>query len=201
FCTLGCPSVRFAGRRRSASWPRGTEQVRRRSDGSAGGLVLAAEAGLRRVGSSTGDSARPAGTTRGCRVLSTVSSSERGGLPGLVSPLGGLVGQVDRLAAQPGELPIPVAVATLGDLTQVLPQVRRATRGAPPRHQLDGAGGAMDPEAARTIAVAEALERYAACVYDPGQFLRASADELGGEALDLDTVPRCSPAELAPPRC
>ncbi|HKE99707.1 MAG TPA: hypothetical protein VKG45_12325 [Actinomycetes bacterium] len=124
-------------------------------------------------------------------MLSTVSSSERGGLPGLVSPLGGLVGQVDRLAAQPGELPIPVAVATLGDLTRVLPQVRRATRGASTRHQLDGAGGAMDPEAARTIAVAEALERYAACVYDPGQFLRASATSWAGRR---STSTRCPAA-------
>jgi ribosomal protein S12 methylthiotransferase accessory factor len=122
-------------------------------------------------------------------------------LRSLVSPLGGLVGQVGRLPAQPGEPAIPVSLATLGDLSQVLPQVRRATGGASTRHELDGAGGALDPARAELVSVAEALERYASCVYDPAQFIRASADDLGDDALDLDSVPRCSATELAHPRC
>lgn len=119
----------------------------------------------------------------------------------LVSPVGGLIGRVIQLRPEPGDPPFPVAVATLGDLTQVLPEVARATGGATTRNLLDGAGGDVDPERAATVAVAEALERYSSCVYDPDQFIVATADELGGEALDLDTVPRCSPAELAHPKC
>jgi ribosomal protein S12 methylthiotransferase accessory factor len=38
-------------------------------------------------------------------------------------------------------------------------------------------------------------------VYDERQFRWASADDLGGEALDLDSLPRCSPTELADAAC
>jgi ribosomal protein S12 methylthiotransferase accessory factor len=119
----------------------------------------------------------------------------------LVSPLGGLIGQVVRLESQPGDAPFPVSVAMLGDVTQVLPEVRRATGGVSTRHQLDGAGGDIDPDRARTISVAEALERYSSCVYDSRQFIWATAAELGADALDLDTLPRCSDTELAHPKC
>ena len=47
----------------------------------------------------------------------------------------------------------------------------------------------------------EALERYATCVHSPDQFVFASAEELGRDALDLDTIPRLSKAELLHPRC
>src|SRR5262245_50252124 len=84
----------------------------------------------------------------------------------LVSPLGGLIGQVTSLPVQPGDPPFPISLATLGDLTQVLPEVRRATGGLSTRHQLDGAGGDVDRDRAVTVSLAEALERYASCVYD-----------------------------------
>jgi len=122
-------------------------------------------------------------------------------LLGLASPLGGLIGQVIPLESQPGDPPFPVSVATLGDVTQVLPEVRRATGGVSTRNQLDGAGGDVDPDRALTVSLAEALERYSSCVYDPRQFTWATAAELGAEALDLDTLPRCSGTELAHPKC
>lgn len=119
----------------------------------------------------------------------------------LASPLGGLIGHLGRLPAQPGEPAIPVSIATLGDITQVLPEVRRSNGGASTRYEMDGAGGDLDPARAEMVSLAEAIERYASCVYDPAQFIWASADDLGSDALDLDTVPRCSPTELAHPRC
>jgi len=51
------------------------------------------------------------------------------------------------------------------------------------------------------LALAEALERYSACVLRPGQLTLASAEQLGDQALDLDTIPRCSDTELADPSC
>jgi len=59
----------------------------------------------------------------------------------------------------------------------------------------------MDDALALTRALAEALERYCACVYSDQQFIWATADELGTEALALDHVPRCSERELAHPAC
>ncbi len=50
-------------------------------------------------------------------------------------------------------------------------------------------------------ALGEAFERYSTAVYSPDQFLSASAEELGRDALDLDTIPRLSKTELSHPRC
>ncbi|MGP3983117.1 YcaO-like family protein [Streptomyces sp. KR80] len=117
----------------------------------------------------------------------------------MVSPLGGLVGGVHRYRDVPGEPAVPLCGAALGDVTQALPPLaahpasRRAADG------LDGSGGAADPEDARRLAVAEALERYCAAAFSPEQLITATAAELGPEALDLDTLPRLSAAELALP--
>jgi ribosomal protein S12 methylthiotransferase accessory factor len=65
-----------------------------------------------------------------------------------------------------------------------------------------GAGRAYgDPDRARLLAVAEALERYAALLVDDRRLTLASAAELGGDALDLDHIPRCSSRELSRPGC
>lgn len=50
-------------------------------------------------------------------------------------------------------------------------------------------------------ALGEAFERYSTAVYNSDQFVSASAEELGSDALDLDTIPRLSKAELLHPRC
>ncbi|KAB8194174.1 bacteriocin biosynthesis protein SagD [Nonomuraea phyllanthi] len=65
-----------------------------------------------------------------------------------------------------------------------------------------GAGRAYgDPDRARLLAVAEALERYAALLVDGKRLIVAAAAELGRDALDLDRVPRCSRRELSRPGC
>jgi ribosomal protein S12 methylthiotransferase accessory factor len=130
------------------------------------------------------------GATEGLRRLTEV-----------VSPVGGLVGRVTRLPNNPGDPYFPVFSAHLGDLTRVVPNVKLATGGVSTVDRVDGAGGAIDAEVASRVCIAEALERYCSSVFSNEQFLWATAEELGEEALDLDELPRCSQRELADPRC
>ncbi|GIF05518.1 YcaO-like family protein [Actinoplanes siamensis] len=119
------------------------------------------------------------------------------GLQDLVSPLGGLITNVTQLAVEPSNPPLQVSSADLGDVSAVLANLC----GPDCLGSLDGAGTGVDPERAEMVATAEALERYANCLYDERQLRWATADELGAEALDLDTLPRCSPTELSDPHC
>jgi ribosomal protein S12 methylthiotransferase accessory factor len=119
----------------------------------------------------------------------------------LVSPLGGLIARTIRLPNPPGEPEMPVFSGRLGDLAELRPGIREAALWRPTRAEFDGAGAVPDPDRALHIALAESLERYATCVYSEEQFVWATAEELGAEALDLDTCPRCSAAELADPAC
>jgi ribosomal protein S12 methylthiotransferase accessory factor len=65
-----------------------------------------------------------------------------------------------------------------------------------------GTGRAYDdPAHARLVAISEAMERYSALVFGHRQLVSASAQELGQDALDLETVPRCSARELRRPGC
>lgn len=132
---------------------------------------------------------------RATRPNGEASASAR--LAELVSPLGGLVSHVLRLPVEPSEPPLAVFSADLGDVSAVLP----ALCGPECLGSLDGTGTGVDPERSALVAVAEALERYANCVYDERQFRWATAAELGPEALDLDSLPCCSAAELADPAC
>ena len=68
-------------------------------------------------------------------------------------------------------------------------------------HMPYGGGRAYgDPAHARLIAISEAMERYSALVFDERRFVTASAKDLGENALDLDSVARCSARELRGPR-
>ncbi len=118
----------------------------------------------------------------------------------LVQPLCGLINRVDALTPYPGEPDFPIRVGSLGDIAQALPLVRSTTFGRSLAGDLDGAGGSTDPEESRIKAIAESLERYSCCVYDERQFIWATGAELGEEAMDLDSIPVCSPAELSHPR-
>ncbi len=65
-----------------------------------------------------------------------------------------------------------------------------------------GTGRAYDdPAHARLVAISEAMERYCALVFDERRFVTASAKDLGEDALDLETLPRCSARELRHPGC
>lgn len=120
-------------------------------------------------------------------------------LDALVGPYG-LVERTHRLPNQPGDPRFPIYSASLGELGEVADNVAESTRGRTARGEMDGAGGAVDPERAARLSVAEALERYATSVVQPEGVIWATAEELGDEALDLTTLPRCSAAELAHPK-
>jgi ribosomal protein S12 methylthiotransferase accessory factor len=122
-------------------------------------------------------------------------------LQNLVQPLGGLISRVIHLPHHPGEPRFPIMSSSLGDVGQVLSNVTNAGPPGSTAHIMDGTGGSVAPEESRIKAIAEGLERYSSCVYDEKQFIWATADELGDEALDLSAVPRCSESELRHPRC
>jgi ribosomal protein S12 methylthiotransferase accessory factor len=117
----------------------------------------------------------------------------------VVSPLGGVVGRVATIPNPPGCPDYTVCVADLGDLRPVVPGFRLAPTST--RGMMDGAGTGIDAAAASKLAVVEALERYSNCVYDERQLIWATGAELGREAIDLDTLPRCSAAELSDRLC
>ncbi|MEU6084218.1 YcaO-like family protein [Streptomyces sp. NPDC047108] len=108
----------------------------------------------------------------------------------LVGPAVRPVKGVHRLSPLPGEPEYAVYVSAIGD-----PTLLWGARPAQP-DGLDGAGGGTDPERARLISLAEALERYTNSFYQPELVRWATADELDDEAVDLHALPRCSPAEL-----
>lgn len=58
-----------------------------------------------------------------------------------------------------------------------------------------------DPGRARLLAVAEAMERYAGLMNPAHGLVTASAADLGGDALDLGRIARCSARELNRPGC
>jgi len=139
-------------------------------------------------------------TTSASRPANASESVQaRPNLEALVQPIGGLMSQVAPLSALPGEPSFPVFGSMLGDISQVLGRYSRVSDGDTSAY--NGAGGSIDPDMARIRAIAEGLERYSSCVFDERQFVWATGNELGREALDLDTIPRCSTSELAHPRC
>jgi ribosomal protein S12 methylthiotransferase accessory factor len=124
-----------------------------------------------------------------------------GDIYGLLQPRGGLFGAVLRFQGQCDEPRLITQVAQSGDVGQVWPHVRRKHGLENSRPAVTGAGTGLEDDEPRLLALAEGLERYCACVYRKEQFTWATADELGNEALDLDTLPKCSEKELSHPRC
>src|SRR5262245_26265981 len=131
----------------------------------------------------------------------TPSEPSGAGLHGLLQPQGGLFGSVARIRAQGLEPRFTPRIARLGDLSRVNVPVRAKSGHGHAEARLAGAGTGFDDEDGLRPALAEGLERYCAAMFRKEQFLRATAEELGAEALDLDTIPRCSRAELAHPLC
>ncbi|MCP2256539.1 ribosomal protein S12 methylthiotransferase accessory factor [Streptoalloteichus tenebrarius] len=105
-----------------------------------------------------------------------------------VDPLTGIVSGVR--VYEPGE-PGSTADATVawgrgGTDTTWFSPVRASCVGGSTKH---------DPLAAKVSAVGEILERYAAGIYSPDRFLRASLSDLGPEAVDPRDLPLGSPTE------
>ncbi|MET3133253.1 ribosomal protein S12 methylthiotransferase accessory factor [Oxalobacteraceae bacterium GrIS 1.11] len=64
---------------------------------------------------------------------------------------------------------------------------------------LNGSGAAFDRATAMWATFGEAMERYAACIYDDAQLRLASADELGDTAIPLDSYILFGDAQYALP--
>ena len=112
----------------------------------------------------------------------------------LIQPIGGLMTGGSLFRAQGDEPKVVVQTIQFGDLSQLWPNI-----GSHPG--VTGAGTGLDHQQALLPAVGEGLERYCSSVYNKDQFVIETATELGDRALDLDTIPRCSDAELSHPKC
>lgn len=126
--------------------------------------------------------------------------SEHNTVRGLLQPLGGLFQECRLLQTECDLSQIPVAVVQSGDLAKLWPHLKNNRKSGSPLRMSGTGTGARDEDCVVT-ALAEAIERYCACIYTDDQFIWATAEELGNNALDLDTIPSCSKTELSHPRC
>lgn len=117
----------------------------------------------------------------------------------LVSPYG-LVSRVTELPVTEGEPHFSIYTGSLGNPGEALAVQEGWTHDAISGN-FDGAGGALDRETAAHISVAESLERYSSCAWDPEDFVWATAEEMGDDAIPPQAWPTCSPTELSDPRC
>ena len=119
----------------------------------------------------------------------------------LVRPRVGLIEGVTFLPVDLGAVDLYVAATRLGNLSYTLENVA-TPEGTDVRNAAIGGGSAdVDPEQSWVRAVVEAAERYSSMAFSTGNFVVASAQELGREAIDLRSIPRCSQEEYADPRC
>jgi ribosomal protein S12 methylthiotransferase accessory factor len=121
-----------------------------------------------------------------------------GDIHDLVQSHGGLFGHQNYFRAQSDEPRFRIQTIQLGDVSQIWPHIINKWHS---QTAISGAGAGLEEGEGTLPALAEGVERYCACAYAKEQFISATADELGDDALDLDTVPRCSPTELSRSRC
>jgi ribosomal protein S12 methylthiotransferase accessory factor len=114
---------------------------------------------------------------------------------------------LDGLASPLGVVSLPRHLLSFRGLSRVHVQVASAGSGWPGRGILDGhesvsgCGRVLDdPELARTVAIAEAAERYAGANFHEVAVWNRIAD-LHEPTIDTSRLPRCSPREYAHPRC
>ncbi|MEV0374177.1 YcaO-like family protein [Streptomyces sp. NPDC050636] len=110
---------------------------------------------------------------------------------GAVDPLTGLVPEL-RVDEDAGPMGGTTYARTAGMIT--------TTWFSPVAAEARGGAVKSDPVNARVCAVGETLERYAAGVYDPGRFVRATLAALGDEAVDPRSLPLGSAKEYAEQR-
>lgn len=119
----------------------------------------------------------------------------------LLLPKGGILGGVMRVSGDDTAPDFEMMNSNLGNLTSIFPHVHSPTGEDASGESLGGSGADVDVEMAWLRAVMEGVERYATLAYAEDEFIVASNNELGAEALDLDTVPRCSAREYEDPKC
>jgi ribosomal protein S12 methylthiotransferase accessory factor len=134
--------------------------------------------------------------TLSTQVRQSIPDGGRWAIEDLVGPYG-VVREPQRGDTR-GWLPswVSLYAAASGDVAKV----RGQDIPGPPG--VGGAGrGVRDPALARRVAICEATERYAMMHTRPFPPVVASWRELSGDALPLEAVARCSPAELRRPGC
>ncbi|CAM3116325.1 YcaO-like family protein [Actinomyces slackii] len=117
----------------------------------------------------------------------------------LESPYG-LVSRSAELPQAAGEPVFAIWTAFLGDLSAALDS-QRVWRHRAESGNIDGAGGAIDADRARHIAIVESMERYSSCAWSEDELIWDTAAGLGEGAIGPEHWPVCSPTELADPHC
>jgi ribosomal protein S12 methylthiotransferase accessory factor len=118
-------------------------------------------------------------------------------LQSFVQNPGGLFNGIHTAHCDGDDARMTVCLTRVGDIGVLARNdEERSCAGTP-----QGIGAGLDIAEARVPALAEGLERYSSGAFRSDQFVVASADDLGDEALDLDCLPRCSAIELAHPKC
>jgi ribosomal protein S12 methylthiotransferase accessory factor len=125
-------------------------------------------------------------------------SKESSDIHALVQPVGGLFSELINFRAAGDEPKFTTAVVRLQKLDEVCPNIPMKSS---TYRSVSGAGVGLNEDDCQLPALVEALERYCTCIYTQPQLVWATADELGRDSLDLDTIPRCSTTELAHPAC
>jgi ribosomal protein S12 methylthiotransferase accessory factor YcaO len=115
----------------------------------------------------------------------------------------GLFGTSWQLRANGDEPRLATTRVTTGDPSVLWPPSRRPETVSVQslRSSLRGTSSGPTSQERNVRAHSEALERYCTSMFSEGQFVIATAAELGSEALDLDSIPKCSRTELAHPKC
>lgn len=114
-------------------------------------------------------------------------------LEDLYQPIGNLMSHPHYLPPSPGEPKYSTYGANLGDLNQIK-ALSNHNNGN--KMEISGAGGDLNPNIGKLKAGAETLERYCNAFYNENQFIWATANELGNDAMDLDKVPLFSEKEV-----
>jgi len=124
----------------------------------------------------------------------------RRALAQLAQPMGGVFRPSVQVEPRSGEAKFSIRMVDVGKPSKGGGSLVRTSGQHRPRG-ITGVGTSLADDEALFLAHAEALERYATCVFHDEQFILATATELGREAMDLDTLPKCSTAELRHPNC
>lgn len=126
---------------------------------------------------------------------------ERYSFAQLVRPKVGLMECVLSLAQEPTAPRFEIGTTSLGNLTMLFPNISTETGKDTRNEALGGAGSDVEAEPAWIKAVVEGAERYCSMVHEESDFVVATAEELGADAMDLSLVPCLSEREYADPAC
>jgi ribosomal protein S12 methylthiotransferase accessory factor len=115
----------------------------------------------------------------------------------------GLFGTGRELRANGDEPRLLTTRVSTGDTSVLWPPSRRpeTVSAQSLRSSMRGTSSGLISQERNIRAHSEALERYCTSMFSEEQFVIATAAELGSEALDLESIPKCSRTELAHPKC